>query len=357
MAKKMCPSVQDAELTNLDHQPNNALKQNTRMLWLLLTVCLTLATQPANTQDVDSDETDGHSSRKILGSSVVTSVSVVMETNNGKHTYYADAVGQPLSKPNIASQVASPINLLNPDRYEFYTFNDDGELVKRLMTLKEIQGIIAGGDSESAGYNSGYNAEMPNPDNDVTNVVENVQNVLKEEIEAHKNPVDEVTESVVARKSLSAIVRELYTDGNKGRVHDFYKERVRQFYDGHVEEVDFKRINNVIRRRTNALINKQTRGQVPQYLEETTLTLKAPLSALSTNIFQADCSKASTEGRDGELYFIVLPTMRQRRLVPIPAAVWRSGFIAGYDPELDATAASKVIQHLVTCYCVSKRDY
>lgn len=50
--------------------------------------------------------------------------------------------------------------------------------------------------------------------------------------------------------------------------------------------------------------------------------------------------KASTKGRDGELYFIVLPSMRQRRLVPIPAAVWRSGFLAGYDPELDATAVS-----------------
>lgn len=32
--------------------------------------------------------------------------------------------------------------------------------------------------------------------------------------------------------------------------------------------------------------------------------------------------------------------MRQRRLVPIPAAVWRQDFIAGYDPELDATAVS-----------------
>lgn len=50
--------------------------------------------------------------------------------------------------------------------------------------------------------------------------------------------------------------------------------------------------------------------------------------------------KASTKGRDGEIYFIVLPSMRQRRLVPIPAAVWRSDFIAGYDPELDATAVS-----------------
>lgn len=56
--------------------------------------------------------------------------------------------------------------------------------------------------------------------------------------------------------------------------------------------------------------------------------------------FQSDCLKASTKGRDSEIYFIVLPSMRQRRLVPIPAAVWRSDFIAGYDPELDATAVS-----------------
>lgn len=32
--------------------------------------------------------------------------------------------------------------------------------------------------------------------------------------------------------------------------------------------------------------------------------------------------------------------MRQRRLVPVPAVVWFSGFLAGYDPILDATAAS-----------------
>lgn len=117
----------------------------------------------------------------------MTSVSVVMETGNGKHTYYSDALGHPLSKPHIASQVASPINLLNPDRYEFYTFNDDGELVKRLMTLEEIQGIIAGGDGESINYNS-ENSEILNPNNDVSGVVENVQNVLKEEIESHRNP-------------------------------------------------------------------------------------------------------------------------------------------------------------------------
>lgn len=56
--------------------------------------------------------------------------------------------------------------------------------------------------------------------------------------------------------------------------------------------------------------------------------------------FQTDCSAASTEGRDGELYFVVLPTIRQRRLVPVPAVVFRSGFLAGYDPALDATAVA-----------------
>lgn len=49
---------------------------------------------------------------------------------------------------------------------------------------------------------------------------------------------------------------------------------------------------------------------------------------------------ASTEGRDGELYFVVLPSVRQRRLVPVPAVVYKSNFLAGYDPTLDATAVA-----------------
>lgn len=46
------------------------------------------------------------------------------------------------------------------------------------------------------------------------------------------------------------------------------------------------------------------------------------------------------EGRDGEMYFVVSPNVRQRRLVPVPAVVYRSNFLAGYDPVLDATAAA-----------------
>jgi hypothetical protein len=42
------------------------------------------------------------------------------------------------------------------------------------------------------------------------------------------------------------------------------------------------------------------------------------------------------------MYFTVMPAIRQRRLVPVPAVVWFSGFLAGYEPVLDATAASIV---------------
>lgn len=40
------------------------------------------------------------------------------------------------------------------------------------------------------------------------------------------------------------------------------------------------------------------------------------------------------------MYFVVSPNVRQRRLVPVPAVVYKRGFLAGYDPVLDATAAA-----------------
>lgn len=40
------------------------------------------------------------------------------------------------------------------------------------------------------------------------------------------------------------------------------------------------------------------------------------------------------------MYFVILPASRLRRLVPVPAVVWREGFLAGYEPNLDATAVS-----------------
>lgn len=77
-----------------------------------------------------------------------------METNNGSHKYFADAAGRPVSRPITSSNLASPVTLINPDRYEFYTFNDNGDLVKRQMTIPEIQNIIAAGGNPIDGLNN-----------------------------------------------------------------------------------------------------------------------------------------------------------------------------------------------------------
>ncbi|XP_046658579.1 LOW QUALITY PROTEIN: mucin-5AC-like [Homalodisca vitripennis] len=153
-----------------------------------------------------------------------------------------------------------------------------------------------------------------------------------------------VTESVLNSRNYgvttAAFVRELYSDKLKGKILDFYKERAQQYYDGHVEEIAFNVVGDILRRRTNLLVKRQTLGKVPEYLRGSTLSLRPPLAAFSANIFQTDCDLASTEGRDGEMYFVVRPSTRQRRLVPVPAAVWRTGFLAGYEPGLDATAVA-----------------
>lgn len=40
------------------------------------------------------------------------------------------------------------------------------------------------------------------------------------------------------------------------------------------------------------------------------------------------------------MYFVVSPTIRQRRLIPVPAVLYKDSFLAGYVPELDATVAA-----------------
>lgn len=131
--------------------------------------------------------------------SVVTSVSVIMDHGNGTKTYLTDADGQPLDQGDGA--VGSPIDLLNPDRYEFYTFDETGDLVKRLMTLDQIKGLLATGDGETLDGPSSsptfYHESLssshlddsdlePNMAQGVHSVVASVQNVLKSELEATK---------------------------------------------------------------------------------------------------------------------------------------------------------------------------
>lgn len=112
-----------------------------------------------------------------------------MDNGNGSKTVYTDAVGKPVGKPTNATELASPINLLNPDRYEFYTFDDNGDLVKRLMSLEEIKGIIATGDSDGLDLDS-FTSQGYLPEKRVNEVVNTVQNVLKEEMATHKNNLD-----------------------------------------------------------------------------------------------------------------------------------------------------------------------
>ena len=139
----------------------------------------------------------------------------------------------------------------------------------------------------------------------------------------------------------AAFVRELFADKAKvRRLLPFYKEQAQQFYEGLVAEVNFATISDLARRRTNLLIRKQTGGRIKDFVRSNSIPLKSPLAAISANVFQTDCntSSASATGRDGELYFAVSSAHRLRKLIPVPATVWRSNVLAGYEPGLDATA-------------------
>ncbi|CAH4037978.1 uncharacterized protein LOC123720815 [Pieris brassicae] len=155
-----------------------------------------------------------------------------------------------------------------------------------------------------------------------------------------RNVSDSIDVSPASGVAVSAFIRELYSDRSKGKILTFYKERAQQFYNGHVEEINFKLISDVIRRRTNLLVKRYTMGRITEYMKTNSIVMQPPLAAFSMNIFETDCTGSSVDGRDGEMYFVVSPNVRQRRLVPVPAVVYRTNFLAGYDPVLDATAAT-----------------
>ncbi|KAK9872659.1 hypothetical protein WA026_018793 [Henosepilachna vigintioctopunctata] len=153
-----------------------------------------------------------------------------------------------------------------------------------------------------------------------------------------------VTESILTGPdtgvATSAIVRQLYSDRSKEKILNFYKERAKFFYDGHVEEVSFKAVGDTIRRRTNLLIKKHTNGKIQEFLKDGSVRVRPPLAAISGSVMQTDCTKGSINDRDGEIHFVVFPSIKQKRLIPIPAIVYREGFLAGYEPSLDATAVA-----------------
>lgn len=44
--------------------------------------------------------------------------------------------------------VASPAGLLRPDKFQFYTYDEKGDMITRQMTAQEIQGLIAAGGAD-----------------------------------------------------------------------------------------------------------------------------------------------------------------------------------------------------------------
>ncbi|KAL0134678.1 hypothetical protein PUN28_001458 [Cardiocondyla obscurior] len=77
--------------------------------------------------------------------------------------------------------VASPAGLLRPDKFQFYTYNEKGDMITRQMTAQEIQGLIAAGGTDHI-----VDRQEPQKADDVLtggkkvmDVVQKVQNVLK----------------------------------------------------------------------------------------------------------------------------------------------------------------------------------
>lgn len=243
------------------------------------------------------------------------------------------ALGLEESTAHASEDILEFTKFCNEVAFNFWTaLNNDGISSARSLTLSPfaLTTMLAMLFLGARGRTSGEINDMLHLDDIVTF---NPHAMLR-------NISDSVDENKDGNVYSNAFVRELLSERSKGKILPFFKEKINQFYSGYIEEINFNTVNDVIRRRTNLLIKRYTAGKVNEYLKTSNVWMKPPLSGISANIFETDCSKASKVDRDGEMFFQVLPAIRQRRLVPIPAAVWRRDFSAGYDPELDATAVA-----------------
>lgn len=101
-----------------------------------------------------------------------------------------------------------------------------------------------------------------------------------------KNISDSIETTPESGVAVSAFIRELYSDRNKGKILTFYKERAQHFYNGHVEEINFKLISDIIRRRTNLLVKRYTWGKIPEFMKTNNIVMQPPLAAFTANIFE-----------------------------------------------------------------------
>lgn len=243
------------------------------------------------------------------------------------------ALGLEESTTDAGEDILEFTKFCNEVAFNFWTaLNNDGISSARSLTVSPfaLTSMLAMLFMGARGRTSGEINDMLHLDDIVTFNPHAVLRNISESVDDTKD--DNVFNNV--------FVRELLSERSKGKILPFFKEKVNQFYSGYVEEVNFSAVNDIIRRRTNLLMKRYTGGKINEYLKGSNVWVKPPLSGISANLFETDCSKASKNERDGEMFFQVLPAIRQRRLIPIPSAVWKSGFTAGYDPELDATAVA-----------------
>ncbi|KAJ8682747.1 hypothetical protein QAD02_018539 [Eretmocerus hayati] len=243
------------------------------------------------------------------------------------------AIGLDQSSAGQDKDVAEFLNMCNELSFKFWSYSNTGLSSGRSVTLSPF-GMI----STLAMIFLGARGPTSNQMNDILKLDDVVT------FNPHlvfQNITDTVTLARGQGIENAAFVRALFADRLKvRRIIPFYKEQAQQFYEGAVVDINFSTAGDILRRRTNLLIRKQTGGRIKDFMKTHTISLHSPLTALSANVFQTSCEgpDASVEGRDGEMYFAVAQTVKQRKLVPIPAVVWKSGVSAGYEPSLDATA-------------------
>ncbi|XP_014220284.1 uncharacterized protein LOC106648117 [Trichogramma pretiosum] len=247
----------------------------------------------------------------------------------------SSAIGLDQSSKGLDKDVADFLNLCNELSFRFWTLANSDLNPSRSVTMSPF-GMLSTLAMIFLGARGLTSIEM----NDILKLDEVVT------FNPHlvfQNITDTVTLARDQGIENAAFVKALYADRLKvRRIIPFYKEQAQQFYEGAVVDINFSTAGDILRRRTNLLIRKQTGGRIKDFVKGHTVPLRSPLTALSANVFQTSCdgAEASSEGRDGEMYFAVAQTVKQRKLVPIPAVVWKSGVSAGYEPSLDATAVA-----------------
>ncbi|XP_014482296.1 PREDICTED: mucin-5AC-like [Dinoponera quadriceps] len=149
-----------------------------RLRWLLPALIVSwMHLQLGATLPAQQDVRGSHVSVNTFDPSAATSTMIRQDYNKRRHP--PDGKNDTQSGQKL---VASPAGLLRPDKFQFYTYNDKGDMITRQMTVQEIQGLIAAGGADHVAIDR----QEPQKADDVLtggkkvmDVVQKVQNVLK----------------------------------------------------------------------------------------------------------------------------------------------------------------------------------